>query len=315
MGTPTACMVHVMNAPDFASIGECMIELSETGDLGTMHRTFGGDSLNTAVYAARSLAGTTFGVQYVTVLGDDPYSGEMLNAWQAEGIGTDLVERLGGALPGLYMIRTDDSGERSFYYWRSQAAARQLFMTPGADKTIEALAGARMVYFSGITLGILPEAGREALYSLLRRIRDRGGHVAFDSNYRPRLWPDADTARDTIARALSFATIALPSFDDEALLFGDADPAQTAARLRAAGVAEVVVTNGPEPCVIAHDNEQQTLALPRIDNPVDTTAAGDAFNGAYLAARLQGMDVVVAAERAGALAARVIQHPGAIMPA
>ena len=306
--------MHRMNAPDFAAIGECMIELSESGNAGATRRTFGGDTLNTAVYAARSLAGSRLGVHYVTVLGDDPYSGEMLDAWQAEGINTDLVERLGDALPGLYMIRTDAGGERSFHYWRAQAAARQLFMTPGADKRIETLASARMVYFSGITLGILPEAGRNALFTLLQNIRKRGGQVAFDSNYRSRLWPNASAAREAITAALRFATIALPSFVDEAQLFGDAGPGETAARLRAAGVPEVVVTNGPEPYIIECGNEKRTFPPPRIETPVDTTAAGDAFNGSYLAARLQGMTPVAAAERGAALAARVIRYPGAIMP-
>jgi len=84
-----------------ACIGECMIELSEHAD-GSLTRSYGGDTLNTALYMAR--LGTP--VDYVTALGDDGWSDEMLAAWKAEGIGTAKVLRLPGRLPGLYVIQT-----------------------------------------------------------------------------------------------------------------------------------------------------------------------------------------------------------------
>jgi 2-dehydro-3-deoxygluconokinase len=86
-----------------AAIGECMLELSEHPD-GRITRAFGGDTLNTAVYLAR----LGVPVDYITALGDDPWSEEMLAAWQAEGVGTASVLRLEGRLPGLYIIQTDE---------------------------------------------------------------------------------------------------------------------------------------------------------------------------------------------------------------
>ena len=105
-----------------AFIGECMIELRDADSTGdsTMHRTFGGDTLNSAIYAVRCLKSSDAALEYVTILGDDPFSSEMLATWRAEGVGTELVTHLGGALPGLYAIRTDTAGERSFHYWRSE---------------------------------------------------------------------------------------------------------------------------------------------------------------------------------------------------
>ncbi|MDH5410896.1 MAG: sugar kinase, partial [Alphaproteobacteria bacterium] len=177
-----------------ACIGECMIELFEdaASGSGTMRRTWGGDTLNSAVYLARELAGTDAKVHYVTVLGDDPYSTEMLAGWAAEGIDTDLTERLPGALPGLYMIRVDERGERDFLYWRDRAAARQLFITGEAERTLAELAGFDWLYFSGITLAILSIEGRAKLMTLCQAVRGRGGQVVFDSNFRPGLWPDRE---------------------------------------------------------------------------------------------------------------------------
>src|SRR5262245_6931327 len=99
-----------------ASIGECMIELSEHPDW-RITRAFGGDTLNTSVYLAR----LGVPVDYLTALGDDAWSEEMLAAWRAEGIGTDAVVRLQGRMPGLYIIQTDPRGERRFSYWRDRA--------------------------------------------------------------------------------------------------------------------------------------------------------------------------------------------------
>ena len=103
-----------------ASIGECMIELSPAAG-GLLSRSYGGDTLNTAVYLAR----LGVAVDYVTALGDDPWSDEMLGAWQAEGVGTDLVVRVPGRLPGLYLISTDDDGQRALpLLARQRAGAR-----------------------------------------------------------------------------------------------------------------------------------------------------------------------------------------------
>src|SRR5258707_5984008 len=136
-----------------ACIGECMIELSETAD-GQLWRSYGGDTLNTAVYLAR----LGVAVDYVTALGDDPFSDQMLEGWGREGVGTTLIPRLFGRLPGLYVIRRDAHGERSFYYWRDRAPARELFDLPQTASIIESLVDCGVLYLSGITLSLYAEA-------------------------------------------------------------------------------------------------------------------------------------------------------------
>jgi 2-dehydro-3-deoxygluconokinase len=308
-----------------ASIGECMIELSErAGNEGAavgrsvaMQRAFGGDTLNTAVYLRRSLGdkGTAAQVHYVTALGDDPFSTEMLAAWRQEGLVTDRVFRLPGRLPGLYAIRTDATGERSFHYWRSAAAARELLREGRAEALGEALGGFDLVYLSGITLGILDAESRDLLAELLERLKQGGSRIAFDTNYRPRLWRDRTEAQTAVTRVLALTDLALPTYDDDAVLFGDTSAEVTARRLHDLGVGEVVVKCGPEPCLVSRDGRQSQVAGQRIARPVDTTAAGDSFNGAYLAARLTGAAPEAAAAAGHRLAARVIATKGAIIPA
>ena len=302
-------------------IGECMIELSETGDKVSDHgggslmaRTFGGDSLNTAVYAARTLGGNGR-VHYATGLGDDPFSDEMLAAWESEGLATDLVLRFPGRLPGLYAIKTDQAGERSFHYWRSNAPAREVFAHPAGEAWADSMMQADLLYFSGISLAILDDAGREALLSIASSIRDAGGHAAFDTNHRPALWPDAATAAAWMARAFECCTIGLPSLEDaRALGFGNA-PAAVAEKCKSLGVEEIVVKDGAGPCLVSLPGQPDVFVEGAIvAKPVDTTAAGDSFNGAYLAHRLLGEDPVSSARQGRTMAAWVVGHRGAIVP-
>ena len=298
-----------------ASIGECMIELSETAEsAGQMRRTFGGDTLNTAVYLKRALGDIPAAVHYVTALGDDPFSVEMLAAWQREGIETAQVFRLPGRLPGLYIIRTDPAGERSFHYWRSAAAARELFRAEQAETLAGALAGFDLIYLSGVTLGILDPESRARLFALLEGLRHSGCRIAFDGNYRPRLWQSRSEAQEAANRVLGLAAFALPTFDDEAALFDDEAPEATLRRLQGLGVPEVAVKCGAAPCLVGADGRTVRVSPEPVVRPVDTTAAGDSFNAAYLAARLTGATPEAAAMAGHRLAGRVIAHKGAIVP-
>ena len=91
-----------------AVIGECMIELSQKG--ADVQRGFGGDTLNTSVYIARQVDATALSVHYVTALGTDSFSQQMLESWQGENVDTSLTQRMENRLPGLYYIETDSTG-------------------------------------------------------------------------------------------------------------------------------------------------------------------------------------------------------------
>lgn len=287
-----------------ASIGECMIELAQAGG-GLLQRGWGGDTLNTAVYLAR----LGVAVDYVTALGDDPLSDEMVEAWEAEGIGTGLVVRVPGRLPGLYLITTDAAGQRRFDYWRDSAPARLLFDLPETDAIVASLAGHDVVYVSGISLSLYGAAGRARLLAALEATRAAGGRVAFDTNYRGRLWPDREQAQAAYLEVLRCADIVLASHEDLIQLFGV--HAETALPL---GEAEVVLKLDEPSVRIIGRGTDVTIPAPPVANVVDTTAAGDSFAAAYLAARLAGADVETAAGCGHCLAGAVVQHRGAIIP-
>lgn len=292
------------------SVGEVMIELAR-GDDGRFSLAYGGDTFNTAVYLAR--AGIE--VAYATALGDDPYSARILDLAAAEGVASDLVIRVPGRMPGLYLIETDDKGEREFQYWRDTSPARDLFDLPGWGMVAESLLAARLVYFSGVTLSLYSNTGLGRFLAVLEVAREKGVKVAFDSNYRPRGWRgDTSRARTIYAEALKRVDIALPSFDDEAVLWGDASPEVTATRLSAFGIGEIVIKNGADDVLVVTKDVREWVPIPQAVDPVDTTAAGDSFNAAYLAARLKGEAAEAAVGAAHRLAGEKIRHRGAIMP-
>lgn len=294
-----------MQHSDVASIGECMVELSPRPG-GLFGLGFGGDTLNTAVYLAR----LGVAVDYLTALGDDPFSDAMLSAWAAEGVGTGAVQRLPGRLPGLYMIQTDSQGERRFHYWRDRAPARELF----AGDAVPDLTGYRWIYLSGISLSLYGADGRERLHQALDAARGGGARIAFDLNYRPRGWPSPAAAAAAMDALLRRCDLALPSLDDALALYGTLQAEALLDRFRALGVGEVVLKQGAGPARLSWDEAQAEVPATMVQAPVDTTAAGDSFNAGYLAARLGGADPQAAAVAGHRLAAAVIGHPGAIIP-
>ncbi|HBH14391.1 MAG TPA: ketodeoxygluconokinase, partial [Leclercia adecarboxylata] len=232
-----------------AVIGECMIELSQKG--AEVNRGFGGDTLNTSVYIARQVDADALAVNYVTALGTDNFSQQMLDAWQSENVDISLTQRMENRLPGLYYIETDSTGERTFYYWRNEAAAKFWLESDSAAHICETLAHFDYLYLSGISLAILSPESREKLFSLLRECRANGGKVIFDNNYRPRLWASREETQQVYTRMLECTDIAFLTLDDEDALWGEKPVDEVIARTQAAGVSEVVIKRGADSCLVA----------------------------------------------------------------
>ncbi len=292
-------------------IGECMVELRQAGD-GLYARNFAGDAYNTAVYLKRSAPLAE--VSLLTATGVGGLSAAMRADWASQGVDDQLAFAIEGAEPGLYMIELSPTGERSFRYWRSASPARQWLSRLIADGGAERLAGADLVYLSGISLAILPPDEQVAATRLLARLKGRVGRIAFDPNVRPALWPDLATARRVIEPMFAIADILRASREDGALLYGLDDPATQVEAFRRAGAREIALTLDADGCVSAAERGVVRLAAPSVDRVVDTSGAGDSFNGAYLAARLLGAPPLDAARAGLKVAARVVTHAGGIVP-
>ena len=290
------------------SIGECMVELMQA-EGGLLRKGFAGDTFNTAYYARQYLP-ADWSVDYFSAVGVDMISDEMLAFMEGHGVGTEHVARIDGRSPGLYMIHLKD-GERSFSYWRSVSAAKLL--ARDGERLRAAIEASDVTVFSGITLAILPAEDVDTLLAELRRAKAAGKTVVFDPNIRPRLWDDAGRMRATITEGARAATIVMPSLDDETTHFGDASLEETVARYRALGVGGLVVKDGSEGATLVFDDTRSHAPSAEVKTIVDTTSAGDSFNGAFLARFATGSSPLEAARFAADVAAAVIQHHGALV--
>lgn len=288
--------------------GECMLELAR--DEGGWRLGAAGDSFNTALYMRRLGAD----VRYLTALGTDPFSEEMLDGWRGEGLDLSLVLRDPGRLPGLYAIRTSGSGERSFYYWRQHSAVRRLFELDGIGPTLQAAAQCDLLFLTGITLSLFPAPLRERWVELAARVRAGGGKVAFDPNYRPSGWESGEEAISAFASIASHADFLLATDTDDHALWGADTIEASTAQWRRLGASEVIVKQGAQGAAVGGVGAPVQVDVPQAVTPIDTTGAGDSFNAAYLFARLSGADPTAAALAGHRLAGRVVQCRGAILP-
>lgn len=247
---------------------------------------------------------------FISALGDDSFSASLLNDWAGEGLDLSLMRTDPVRRPALYAITTDAAGERSFTYWRDGSAARRVFELREYHDARAAAANANILYFSMISLAILPPAGRDVMFDLCGVVRAAGGRVAFDSDYRPALWESEAAARAAHDRAISLCNIGSPMREDERQLIGLEDPAAIVAAWRDRGVGEVVVKLGEEGCFA----DGVRWPVPAQVAPLDTTGAGDAFNAGYLHRRVRGGSIDDGVAAGHELAAWVITRRGGIPP-
>ena len=211
---------------NIACVGEAMVEFSEIFQAGKpVEVNVAGDTLNTAIYLKR-LMGAKVQVSYVSVLGYDPFSKKILDFMNAESIDTRHIRKTDEANAGIYTIENGPSGERSFTYWRENSAARQLFDRLDDFDDLDKF---DYIYFSGISLGILPTKQKERFLLWLSNL-DKKVTIIFDTNFRKQLWSDLKDASTWITKALKLSDMAMPSSDDMVELYKTNDILEVAQR-------------------------------------------------------------------------------------
>ena len=308
---------HSARLLDLIALGECMVELRADGPLGEaaqLTRACGGDTLNALVSAAR--LGSRCG--FVSRVGTDPFGPGLRRAWQAEGIDITHAPLVDGE-NGVYFISLLAGGEREFTYRRAGSAATHL-SPADVDATYVAASGTLLL--SGITQAISGSA-QAATRHAAQLARQVGTRVAFDPNYRPRLWADRagdgaglDAARAALRELLPWVDLLLPSFPaDAALLDHTPSDAPGAARAFAALGVTVALKDGPHGAWLCDPGaEPLHVPAPPVADVLDTTGAGDAWNGAFLHALTRARPPEQAARTAHASAAHAIRHRGALPP-
>lgn len=293
-------------------MGECMVEFGRAGIDDLYKKGFAGDVFNTGIYIKRVVKEQA-NVKFLTAVGNDQNSNEMLAMMKQESLDTSLVYRSDTAQMGLYLINVDNKGERSFTYWRENSAATQLVRFLSDETDNEAFAHTDLFFFSGISIAIIPEADRQKLWRFIFKLKASGTKIVFDPNYRPSLWSSVNETRAAYAEAFELADIALPGVDDHMVLYDAKSVEDVADFLEKFAIDEIVIKNGAQGMLLSVNGERSYIDVEPISNVIDTTSAGDAFNGSYLSARLSGNSPDNSAKFASKVSACVIQHKGAIV--
>jgi 2-dehydro-3-deoxygluconokinase len=293
---------------DILAIGEPLLEFSAVGDqpldaAGAFSVGFGGDTSNALISAARS--GATAG--YITRIGDDDFGTALTRLWHDEGVDTTHVVRETGGRTGVYFISRDPA-HSSFTYYRAGSAASRL---APADVPEEAIGAAEILHVSGITQAISTSAC-DAAFHAMRVARQRSTIVSYDPNYRPALWP-LDRARAAVTRAVEMCDVAMPNLEEGRLLTDLDEPAEILEWFAALGPRTVVLKMGAHGALLWHEGAV-TRVPPHPVDPVDSTGAGDAFDGAFLARLVAGVSPREAAHYAGVAGALTTLGHGAVGP-
>jgi 2-dehydro-3-deoxygluconokinase len=293
---------------DILAFGEPMVEFNQTGERhvrgGPLYlQGFGGDSSNFAIAAARQGAR----VGYLSALGDDPYGRLLRTLWSAEGVDHAGVKTDAAAFTAIYFVTHGEAGHE-FHFFRSGSAASRI--TP-ADLPREAIARAKVLHLSGISLALSPSAC-DAGYAAIDCARRAGVMVSFDTNLRLRLW-SLDRARAVMTDVMRCTDICLPSLEDVQAITGLADPDALVDHCLALGARVVALKLGAEGAIVA-DAQQRHRIAPFPCKPVDATGAGDTFGGAFVARLVAGDDLPDAARYAACAAALSTEGFGAVAP-
>ena len=290
-----------------------MIELNHSDSIGAtkqMKQSFAGDVFNTAIYLKRLFQ--DIDVRLVTAVGQDHFSEEMVAFFESESLNTKCVYKSEDKIPGLYAISLDEQGERSFTYWRENSAARTI-MNFINDDMLEQFERGDVFFFSGISLGVVLPEQRPMFWQRVQQLKSRGVKIVFDLNYRPKLWQSTVEAKEQFYRAFESADVLLPGVDDFAAIFNVDTVEGVIEFFSRYQFDELIVKNGEKNVYCITPHQREIVNVSPVENVIDTTSAGDSFNGGYLGARMAGMSVVESVKLANNVAGFVIQHKGAIV--
>lgn len=292
--------------PRILCLGEPLVEfVRAAGPKGEVHYLagFGGDTSNAAIAAARQGAS----VGFLTALGRDEFGQSVIDLWQAENVDCARVKRSDSAPTGIYFVHPHES-ERHFTYYRAGSAAS---LYGPQDIPAAYLSRATILHVSAISQAISEEAS-DGVFEAIRIAQAAGVKVSYDTNLRLKLWP-LETARGVIHRAMAQADFAFPSIDDAMELTGLSDPDEIIDFYLGLGASVVALKLGEAGARIATSDRRETVPAWPV-TPVDSTGAGDAFAGGFLAHWLETGDAFEAGRRASVVAARTVAGYGAIAP-
>lgn len=280
-------------------IGEILADMigerREGGESFSFHA--GGAPFNVACCIAR-LGGDA---GFIGRVGDDLIGRKLCAFAEGRGLQALCLQRDTVRNTTLAFVSLDDTGERSFCFYRKNTADNHIDFADAAPY----IKRADVVHLGSLMLS--EPQGRKFADNVVRAVRASGKKLSFDVNYREDIYPDGATAADISRKYIAAADIVKLSEEEVSLLYGD----MTGLRLAAGTDKTVCVTLGAKGslCLCGGNLYKEPSVSVR---PVDTTGAGDAFYGAFLLARQEGLSPEAALRFANVCGALTTTRKGAI---
>ena len=298
------------------TLGEVLIDLTQTGTDEKGIPQFaafpGGAPANVAVAASRLGAQTGF----IGKIGHDSFGAQLRGTLEEDRVDTSCLFETYAVPTTLAIVSVDDSGERSFSFYRDPGADTQL-TEEEATAFLKADASELPLILHFGSLSLTTEPSRSAALAAVQRARSQGVRISYDPNYRAALWPGEDEAVQWMKRPLDMVDILKISDEELVLLTGTDDLEKGSAILAENGIGLIMITLGSEGVFYRMGKVTGTVPAEKV-TVADTNGAGDTFLGGVLAKLAPMKELPSEEELRGVLAfanraaAKTCSRPGAI---
>jgi 2-dehydro-3-deoxygluconokinase len=290
------------------SIGECMIEITNTYN-NNFQQSFAGDTLNFCSYLNKK----NFNVDYLSSVGKSEINKDFFNLLKSKKISKKLIHIHPHNETGLYLIKNDKNGEKNFYYWRDNSAAKNYLNELNYKKLEIILKKYHYIYFSGITLSIISKNKQKDFCNLIKKLKEYNVKIIFDLNIRIKRWPNKKHLNASINLFLPFIDI-LFSTGEDIKNWKNNDNLSFFNKLIKSNKINHAIFRKNASLNYAILNDQIYKITNKVHKMiVDSSGAGDGYNAAYISEFLTSGDVYRSLQASHLLGSKIVMKKGAII--
>ena len=289
------------------AIGECMMELTHS-KMELYNQSIAGDTLNFASYLDKKI----FDTSYFTAVGTSEISKRVISYLKKQKIKTNLVSRISSHEIGLYLIENSKVGEKIFYYWRDNSAAKFFFNNQNIKQCQNQLKKFQYVYFSGITLSLFDDNNFHKFLSLIEFLKKKQIKIIFDFNIRIKRWSKKKLF-SYFSKTLPFVDILFSSGEDLNFLKGNASLRTFKNLIQKYNIEHAIYRNNARLNYSFYKDESYFIKNKIKNKVVDTSGAGDGYSATYISKFIKFNDPQKALHAASEIGAKIVMKKGAIV--
>ena len=289
------------------SIGEAMIEISNIKN-SLYNQSFAGDTLNFCNYLDKKKLNAFF----LSAIGKSEINQSLLDFVKSKNISTKYIKKINQFEVGLYLIKNKDNGEKQFFYWRDESAAKHYFNNIDFVNLYKELKNFDYIYFSGITLSIIHISKLNNFIKLLKLLKSKKIKIVFDFNIRPSRW-NKKNLNIFLDSVLKFVDICFLSGEDMNYWKNKNNIKSYEQIVRKYKLKHSIFRKNAKFTYVFLNKTRYVFKNKLLKRVVDTSGAGDGFNAAYLSNFIVNNDPVLALKAGSSLGSKIVMKKGAIV--